>query len=106
MKLAYFNKDDPKIFVYKCPGRKWMGVTLNFAHPKAWRLLVFMMLFPMVFLLPCILALTVWIHPKPRAVLWFSLFGAMMALNVLYAAFLTFHAFRMAAKDAQNHPAP
>ena len=35
--LFYADPDDPLLYLYKIPRVKWIGVTLNFAHPLAWR---------------------------------------------------------------------
>ena len=43
LRLFYFNKEDDRIFVPK--KIQWMGITLNFANPKTYLALVFMVCF-------------------------------------------------------------
>lgn len=31
----YYNKDDPRSFVYRHQKYKWIGITVNFAHSRA-----------------------------------------------------------------------
>ncbi len=51
--IIYINKDDPRIFVYKHPTKKWLGVTLNFAHPRS-LLILLTTLGPWLILIPFI----------------------------------------------------
>lgn len=44
--LFYYCKDDPRVIVPKRP--KWMGRTLNFAHKKAYAMLVLTLLIPLL----------------------------------------------------------
>ena len=37
--LFYADPDDPRLYLYKHPRWKGLGVTLNFSHPRAWRVL-------------------------------------------------------------------
>lgn len=52
MKLLFYDKSDPRIFLYKFPRYKWLGVTLNFAHAKAWLVLLWTLLPAGILLLP------------------------------------------------------
>lgn len=52
VKLFFYNKSDPRIFLYKFPRYKWMGATLNFAHAKAWLVLLWTLLPAGILLLP------------------------------------------------------
>ncbi len=38
-RILYSNRDDPRIFVYR-DGNMEYGVTLNFAHRKAWVMMI------------------------------------------------------------------
>lgn len=39
-RTVYNNPDDERLFVYRDEKRKWLGVDLNFGHPKAGRCLL------------------------------------------------------------------
>ena len=32
----YFDREDPRIFVYVSESRKWLGVSLNYGHRRGW----------------------------------------------------------------------
>ncbi len=93
MKLLCFNKNDPRIFVYKCPAHKWMGVTLNFAHAKAW-LALFLTLLPIALWGAAVALL------NPHSADW--RFTVLVVTMVLYIVALSFYYFYMAAKEEKN----
>jgi len=90
----YADRDDPRLYAYKNPRAKWMGVTLNFARPGAWRHFLAILL---VSISPCcLLFLAPWIGLE-----WAKTFfkAAMMAVIAL----IVVHCHRAAAKDWRRH---
>ena len=110
--LFYYNKKDPKVFVYKHPKHKWMGASLNLAHPKAWRFLLCIclpfLLGPQVTFGLLLLAM----HMQPDWLIKIYLdYPSLLPISFVfpfaaYAISLAIYTFRMAAKDAKNHPTP
>jgi len=104
----YFNRDDPKIFVYKNPRHKWLGVTLNFAYGKAWIVLLLGIIFPLVFIgAPC--AWLLWeLLTTPRNKSWmvtaYVFTHYALPIFFLWLVCLLVYFYGMAAKDAQNYP--
>ncbi len=50
--VFYFCREDPRVFVYKHPRWKWVGVTLNFAHPRSFWILAVTMISVLPAILP------------------------------------------------------
>ena len=105
--LVYHNKNDLKIFVYKNPKHKWLGVTLNFAHAKAWRVLLWSIIFPFVFNCGITGWLAVSLHMETHDVAialisWF-LMVVPPVLFFLWLVPLIIYFYWMAARDAQNN---
>ena len=100
---ARSNKNDPRVFLYKNPKHKWMGVTLNFAHDKAW--LIFITTMSPAAAIPLAgLAIAKWASPKTNSTLFFTLFGAVMVFAMIYTICILVYFYRKAAEDAKNHP--
>lgn len=58
--IVYFCREDPRVFIYKHPRWKWVGVTLNFAHPVAFRIVLLSFLSLLCCLLPGIFSQNSW----------------------------------------------
>lgn len=101
MKLNFFDKNDPRIFLYKLPKHKWMGVTLNFAHVRAWKIL-FATLLPIPLIVGIIFALSLLLKPMNNTFDWraWSMVGSSFVLIISYIVVISIYYFRMAAKDA------
>lgn len=60
--IVYYCRDDPRVFIYKHSRWKWMGVTLNFAHPVSFRIVLTCCVTLLLCLLPgALLQNAVWI---------------------------------------------
>lgn len=90
MKLICCNKNNPRIFVYKCPDHKWMGVTLNFAHWKAWKAL-FWTLLPILLWFP----LMRWIIAPRDTVMHVAAAAGL----IVYVVLLSVYYYRRAAEE-------
>ncbi len=84
--FLYVNGEDPRLFVYKHPKWKWLGVTLNFAHGKRCVLVILFSTVPLL----VILLLT---HHHLRA-----------ALVIVWLVAFVWFCFRGAALDLERHP--
>lgn len=93
------DKNDSRIFLYKMPNHKWMGVTLNFAHSKAWWILFWTML-PMMLLVCSVILAKAWINPDYMVIYW----AAFITVCASYLIGTTVYYFRMAARDDQLSP--
>ncbi len=89
MKLICCNRNNPRIFVYKCPSHKWMGVTLNFAHWKAWKALFWT-------LLPILLWSPLMRRIAPGGV---AFHVATVSGVIVYVVLLSVYYYRRAAKE-------
>lgn len=101
MKLFYSNKEDPRVYVYKDEnGPSGMGVTLNFAHRKAWAV----MAAEIALMLPVVCVVNV------NAVRHFLSSGVFVSLLVTYCvcfvAISIVVAYRGASRDLKRYPGP
>ncbi|MFA6930276.1 MAG: hypothetical protein WCT05_08115 [Lentisphaeria bacterium] len=61
--IIYYCREDPRVYIYKHPRWKWVGVTLNFAHPVAFVIVLLSFVSLLCFVLPGVLMQnTVWIY--------------------------------------------
>ena len=101
MKLFYSNKEDPRVYVYRDEnGPSGLGVTLNFAHGKAW----IVMAVNIILLIPVVCVTIV----NPASLL--SSPGLLISLLVVYCVcFVVMSAvwaFRRASCDLKRYPGP
>ena len=82
----YVNREDPRLFVYKHPKWKWLGVTLNFAHVR--RSIRVLLLADAPLLVILLLA-----HHR-----WCAF------LVILWLVTVVWFFFRAAATDLKRHP--
>ena len=99
------DKNDPRMFFHKDPSRKWLGIVINFAHRKARKIFIAIVI-PMIMLPLVILGLVLAGLHKSHPALFFNLLIALGALQSIYTLATVAYVFRMAAKEIQNHPAP
>ena len=111
MKTIYYNKNDPKIFVYNHPKHKWLGVTLNLAHAKARKFLLLGVFLPLllVSVLGAVLFATAIFLTQQKGVdsMEKVVLAIAILVNLLCASWwipLILYSFRMAARDAKNNP--
>ena len=84
--FLYINREDPRLFVYKHPKWKWLGVTLNFARVQSSVLVILLSTVPLL----VILLLT---HHHLRAV-----------LVIFWLVAVVWFCFRGAARDLKRYP--
>lgn len=53
--IIYYCREDPRVYIYKHPRWKWVGVTLNFAHPVAFVIVLLSVVSCLCFVLPGVL---------------------------------------------------
>ena len=99
------DKNDPRVFIYKNPRRKWMGVNFNLAHAKARRVLLWGIVLPWLGMVAGVLMMIFVVKTLPKSnALMFKWVAAIMAYNLTWVISLCIYAYRMAARDAKNHP--
>ncbi len=91
--LIYVNKDDPRLFIYKHPKWKWVGITLNFAHRASFVILLFTIFSVIVPLLPPLLA-----RGKAEAHI------VSIVLLFVWLVALTLYYYKRAASDLKKYP--
>lgn len=99
--LLYVNPDDPRTFVYKHERWKWMGVTLNFARWRSFRVLAGIiapapLLGWLVFQLGYAVARQ---RFSPQA-----LMALLLGLEIAYFVAICVYCFRGAAADLRRYP--
>jgi len=94
VKFFYFKKNDPRIVIYHHPKHKWLGGTLNLAHPMTWRLFLLGSIFPVLLIISIVFfkinILTV--HP------------AMIVLAALWQILIGVYVLRIIIRDAKGNP--
>jgi len=88
MKWIFYQRNDPRTFLYKFPRHKWMGVTLNFAHGRAWLILLWTLLPVGILLLPAPLL------ARAQAPI-----ASYVGLFFVYVGVVLLYYFHMAAKE-------
>lgn len=91
--VVYINKEDPRIFVYKHRKWKWLGVTLNFAHPVSFSILLITL--GSAFAVFSI----IWICEYHKTA---SLLSSIFVVAWLIA--LVWYYYRQAARDLKRYP--
>jgi len=101
----YYNKNDPRVFLYNNPRHKWLGLKPNLAHPKARLFILLSIAVPVAFFLGLafvgIVAMLLGKELRGEIIL-----GCFVAILLLPTIVLKIYAYHMAARDAKNHPVP
>jgi len=99
--LYYADPDDPRLYLYKHPRHKWLGVTLNFSHPRAWP--VFGITIGSV--MPVVIFASVLEWMKSQGLDWMAgIAGAAFWVGmIVYVAVLCVHYFRAAERDLRQY---
>jgi len=99
----YYNKNDPRVFLYNNPRHKWLGLKPNLAHPKAWLVIILSIAVPVALFLGLMFVslVAMFLGKELRDEI---ILGSFFAILLLSAIVSNIYAFRMAARDAKNHP--
>ena len=86
--VFYFCREDPRLYVHKHRRWKWVGVTLNFAHPRAFWILAVTLLS---------------IFPAILPGLWLDNVPILLAGAAVWAVLLCWYYYRQAELDLHRH---
>ena len=95
----YINRDDPRIYVYGHPRHKWLGVTLNLSHRRAWLELLVITGISMLSVIPISLFLV--LFQENLEVGWMA--AAIASHVLLWVVALVIYCFRAAENDLRRH---
>ena len=101
--LFYSAPDDPRLYIYQYLFGRRSGVTLNFGHPRAWRVFWIIM---GVSMLPVVTFAIVMVWAKETGRLADVVMPAGLGLGAMYAILtlvLTIHCFRAAERDLRQY---
>lgn len=99
--LIYFNPNDPRTFVYKHERYKWIGVTMNFARARSYRVLA-------ATLIPAFVL--GWVFSRRNVFMYVRSFHpwapiiTFLGLVILYGIYISVIAYRGAATDLRRYP--
>ena len=99
-RLAYFNRNDPRVWIYKSEKSKLFGVTLNFAKRGAWAVLL-----AIIAVVGFLAWGATWIGAKCLLLSATQELLYRIAVVVTTLAFVAL-CFGMAERDLKRHPGP